>query len=89
MISTIYYILKGNSKVLLFFKDVLDRWNIVSFGRSIIKQSIEFSMDNGGDLEDVMQCFCANKYDCILLTNDKKFVNCGVEIIDYDGFLGR
>ena len=89
MINTIYYVLKGNSKVLLFFKEILDVWSVVSFGKDIIKEAIEFSIGNSVDLEDGMQCFCAKKYNCVLLTNDKKFVDCGVSIVSYDKFLER
>jgi predicted nucleic acid-binding protein len=88
MISTIYYILKGNQKVLLFFKSILKEWNVVPFGVDVINQAIDFCLDNGSDLEDTMQCICAKNYECkLFLTNDKKFVDCGIDIVNYDRFL--
>jgi len=32
VITTIYYVLKGDIKVLYFFKNIMKRWNIVFFG---------------------------------------------------------
>ena len=88
MISTVYYILRGNTQVLYFFKKILEQWHVVPFGEDIIKNSIDYTIANGGDLEDTLQCFCAKKHKCSLfLTNDKKFIECGIDIIDYDKFL--
>lgn len=90
MISTIYYILKGNVRVLYFFKKFLKEWHIVPFGQDVIKKSIEFTIENGSDLEDTLQCFCAKENGCnIFLTNDTKFIECGITIIDYDEFLSN
>ena len=88
MITTVYYVLRGELSVLHFFNKVLDKWNIVPFGKDVIKKSIEFSMKNSCDLENVLQCFCAKECGCgIFLTSDKKFIDCGIEILDYDRFL--
>jgi len=88
MISTVYYVLKGIPELLIFFEKVLEEWNIVAFGKKTIIESIEYCKKNNADLEDAMQCFCAKNYGCKwLITNDKKFVNCGIEIMDYDSFL--
>ena len=88
MLSTIYYIVKDKQKVLEFLETICDEWNVVSFENDVIKDAIKFSLTNKSDLEDTLQCFCAKKFDCnILLTNDKKFIDCGVNILDYDKFL--
>ncbi len=35
-----------------------------------------------------LQCFCAKNSGCdIFLTSDKKFIDCGIKIVDYDEFL--
>ncbi len=87
-ISTIYYILKGNSKVLYFFKNIIKRWNVVPFGIEVIEESIEFCINTSSDLEDTLQCICAKKNGCkIFITSDKKFIDCGIEVVSYDQFL--
>ncbi len=88
MITTIYYVLKGNPLVLTFFKKIIDKWNIVPFGKDVIKNSIEFSKNYNTDLEDTLQCFCAKENNCnIFLTSDKKFIDCGIKIQTYSEFL--
>jgi len=89
MITTIYYILRGNEVVLYFFKNAINEWNIVPFDKKVIKESIDFSLKYQTDLEDTLQCFCAKENGCILLTSDKKFIDCGVKILTYDEFLGE
>ncbi len=90
VITTIYYVLKGNIKVLYFFKNIMNRWNVVSFGKDVIEKSIDFSINNNSDLEDTLQCMCAKKNGCkIFITNDKKFIDCGIEILDYEQFLRK
>lgn len=90
MLSTVYYILKGNLQVLHFFKKILQDWHIVSFGVDGINEAIDFCLQNGGDLEDTMQCICAKNNGCkLFLTNDKKFVDCGINIINYEKFLEK
>jgi len=88
MISTVYYILKSNEKVLDFFKQILQEWHIVPFGNDVIDKAIDQCKAHGGDLEDTMQCLCAKKHGCTLfLTSDKTFVDCGISIITYKQFL--
>ena len=89
MLSTIYYISKNKEKVLNFYKEIInDRyWHIVPFGEDVIKQAIEYSLKNEKDFEDVLQCFTAKKYNYILITEDKKFLNCDIEIVNYEEFL--
>jgi len=88
IISTIYYILRGNEAVLHFFKNAIQEWSVVPFGLDTINKSIEFSLKYKTDLEDTLQCFCAKANGCnIFLTNDKKFIDCGINILTYDKFL--
>jgi predicted nucleic acid-binding protein len=62
-------------------------WNVVTFEKDVINSAIEESLSKNVDFEDALQCFCAKKHRCIMITNDKKFVNCGIKIMDYDEFL--
>ena len=88
MISTIYYIAKNKSETLAFFQLIQEEWMIVSYGKENIAKALAFSLDNSADLEDTLQCFCARAYDCeCVITSDKKFVNCSIDIVDYEKFL--
>ena len=91
ILSTLYYISKNKSEVLNFFKYVIFvDWEVVSFGQRVLKESVEFSLKNNLDLEDTLQCLCAKDNGCqILMTTDKKFVDCGIEILNYDQFLKK
>lgn len=86
MLSTIFYIDKNNKKVLEFFKFIIDNWEVVSFGKSVIKEAISLCTNNPDqDLEDTLQCLCAKENNCeYLITNDSNFVSCGIKIIGYD-----
>jgi predicted nucleic acid-binding protein len=88
MITTVFYILKGNPKVLYFFKSIIQRWNVVPFGSDVIEESIDFCIQNESDLEDTLQCMCARKNGCgVFLTSDRAFVACGINIMTYEEFL--
>ncbi len=88
MLSTIYYVTKNNQRTLHFFQIIMNEWNIVPFGKDVIEKAIAYTLENETDFEDALQCFCAKKYGCTkILTSDKKFVACGVEIVDYKQFL--
>lgn len=91
MISTLYYISKDKASALEFFKNVIFiDWDILIFGKDILTQGIQISLDNGVDLEDALQCLCAKNNGCnILITNDKKFFDCGIEILTVERFLAR
>ncbi|MDD3466482.1 MAG: type II toxin-antitoxin system VapC family toxin [Campylobacterales bacterium] len=90
MISTVYYILRGNAKVLHFFKSILSQWHIVPFGTDVIAEAIEVCISSGKDLEDTMQCLCAKKHGCtLLLTSDQTFIDCGVALMTYEQFLQK
>ncbi len=87
ILTNVFYISKNKRSVLEFFRFIQNEWEIVPFGKNTIKQSIEFSLKNSCDLEDVLQCFCAKNNNCdIFITSDKKFIDCGIEILDYDEF---
>lgn len=91
MISTLYYISKDKTSALEFFKNVIFiDWDILIFGKDILTEGIRISLDNGVDLEDALQCLCAKNNGCnILITNDKKFLDCGIEILTVERFLAR
>jgi len=87
MLSTIYYIHNDKQGVLDLFEMILNEWLIVPYGKDIINAAILYSRENHADFEDALQCICAKKYDCLaLLTCDKKFIQCGVDILDYHGW---
>lgn len=88
MLSTIFYINKDNKYTLEFFRIIQKRWQIVPFGKDVIKNAIDLSIKNNLDLEDVLQCLCAKENGCaIFITNDNKFYDCGLPIKKVDEFL--
>jgi predicted nucleic acid-binding protein len=89
MISTLYCISKDKISTLDFIKNiVLIDWEIVSFGKKIINNAIDISLKKNLDLEDILQCLCAKENNCkFLITNDKKFYDCGLEIRNLKEFL--
>ena len=89
MITTLYYILKDKITTLGFIDDVIFvDWTILSFGKSVLNQAVKLSLKENLDLEDTLQCFCAKENGCgILITNDKKFYDCGISIYTTEEFL--
>jgi len=89
MITTLYYICKDKTAALEFFRNVIFvDWRILSFNMDILALGVEKSLESGLDLEDILQCLCAKSGDCTLLvTNDKKFFDCGIEILSVEQFL--
>ena len=88
MLSTIYYVSKNKEMTLKFFQVIQNEWTILAYGKEVISKSLEFSLKNSSDLEDTLQCVCAKEYQCdFLITNDKKFVNCGITIFDYESYI--
>lgn len=87
MLSTIYFIIKDKQKVLNFLEDIVDEWNIVSFGKDVVKEGINLSKKSEKDFGDILQCLSAKKFSCVLITNDKDFVDCGIRIVGYDDLL--
>jgi len=89
MLSTVYYIHKEKPKVLDFFETILKEWEVVPYGPKVIAQAIAHCRMSGEDFEDALQCLCAKENGCIyIVTSDKGFAQCGVEIVDYDGYFG-
>ncbi len=87
MLSIIYFIIKDKHRVLNFLEDIVDEWNIVSFGKDVVKEAIKLSKKSEKDFEDILQCLIAKKFNCVLITNDKDFVDCGISIVGYDNLL--
>ena len=89
MLSTLYYISNDKRATLEFFENIVYvDWQVVPFGRDVIKEATHLSLTSGLDLEDTLQCLCAKNNKCtMLVTNDKKFVDCGIDVVDYEKFL--
>jgi len=88
MMSTIYYIAKNKNATLVFFQAIQEEWMIVPYGKDVIAKALTFALETNSDLEDTLQCFCAKTYHCkCIITSDKKFVDCGIEIVNYERFL--
>ncbi len=89
MITTLYYISKNKNETLEFFKNlVLLDWNISSFGKNVLKNAIDLSLEKSIDLEDTLQCLCAKENGCkVLITHDKIFYDCGLSIYTIEEFL--
>ncbi len=87
MLTTIYYIASDKKAVLAFLQMIEDEWQIVPYGKETINKALSFSMENATDLEDTLQCLCAKSYGCrYVITNDKNFVKCGIDVVDYESF---
>lgn len=87
MLSTIFYINKDKNKTLEFFRVITKRWEVVSFGKEVIKSAINLSLEKKLDIEDVLQCLCAKENGCdVFITNDKTFHDCGMKIMSSEEF---
>ena len=88
MLTTIYYVSKEKQTVLKFLKTVIQRWQILHFGKETISGAIAMSLENGLDLEDLLQCLCAWANGCMaMITHDKTFYDCGMAIYTAEEFL--
>lgn len=88
MLSTIFYLNVDKKFALEFFQFIQTRWQIVPFGQKVIKDAVNLTLENSLDLEDVLQCLCAKENGCdVLITNDKKFYDCGIKIVTIEEFL--
>jgi predicted nucleic acid-binding protein len=88
ILTNVYYISKEKNKVLEFFKVIQNRWLIFPFGKEVIKSGIELAIEKNLDLEDILQCLCAKENGCgYLITNDKKFYDCGIKIMTTKEFI--
>jgi len=88
MLSTIYYISQDRVSTLEFFENIVYiDWTVLTFGKSVIKNATDLSLQNSLDLEDLLQCLCAKENGCdLFITSDKKFHDCGVKIVGYEYF---
>lgn len=91
MLSTLYYISKNKTATLNFFKNIIMiDWQVLPFGKDVIAEGIDLSLENDLDLEDILQCLCAKKSGCeTLITNDKVFYDCGVSIYGMADFISK
>jgi len=88
ILTNVFYISKNKSEVLKFFKFVQDKWQIAPFGKDVINNAIDLSLEKNLDLEDMLQCLCAKENDCeMLITHDKKFCDCGLSVYTIEEFL--
>ena len=90
MLTTIYYVSKEKQTVLKFLKTVTKRWKIFHFGQETISKAIAMSLEKGLDLEDLLQCLCAQENRCIaMVTHDKTFYDCGMAMTTAEEFLKK
>jgi len=88
MLSTVFYIHNNNKQTLEFFQFVLGKWKVAGFGPELMEEAVDMSLKYSLDLEDLLQCLCARKYSCsALVTNDKKFYDCGIKIYTSGEFI--
>ncbi|SMM99291.1 putative protein [uncultured Candidatus Thioglobus sp.] len=88
ILTNIFYINKNKHAVLQFLKSIEQRWDIVYFGKQVIKNAVDLSLENNLDLEDVLQCLCAKENQCdALISNDVNFYDCDLNIQTAETFL--
>lgn len=89
MLSTIYYIMKDKEQTLTFFRSIVfTKWRVLAYGSEVYEEAAVKSMEKKIDFEDLLQCLCAKKNGCqFIISNDKIFYNCGVEIVSAEQFL--
>lgn len=89
MLTTLFYISKEKTQTLEFFKNVIFKdWEVLNFSKRILCDGVELSLNSNLDLEDIFQCLCAKHNGCdIIITNDSKFYNCGLEIFSIEQFI--
>jgi predicted nucleic acid-binding protein len=78
-----------SKSILLEVGDIRDKNRLSEvFKKNVIKNAITLSLEKDLDLEDVLQCLCAKENGCeVLITHDKKFYDCGIEIMNCEYFL--
>jgi predicted nucleic acid-binding protein len=85
ILTTVYYVAKEKDRVVAFFRTILKRWRILSFGGEVIADALAYAAEHRCDLEDTLQCFCAAKEECeMIVTEDSDFTACGVDIMNYE-----
>ena len=88
MLSTIYYVMKDKRRTLEFFREIVfKKWQVFAFGKAVCEEAAMLSMAENIDFEDLLQCLCAKANRCeLVLTSDKGFVACGMEVMSIDQF---
>jgi predicted nucleic acid-binding protein len=91
MVTTLYYIVKDKRATLEFLENVVFiDWKVLIFGTKVLKEGVKLSLEKNLDLEDTLQCLCAKENGCeILITNDKKFYDCGIKIVTAKEFINN
>ena len=88
ILTTIYYVVKEKKLALEFIELINNKWNVVCFGNYVIKQGVNISKKENFDFEDVVQCLCGEENSCAtLISNHKKFFNCGINVYTAKEFL--
>lgn len=87
VLSTIFYICPDKQTTLQKFKFLQKNWTIKAFGKEVIDDAINLSINNNLDLEDTLQCLYAKQNQCdFIISNDKNFMDCGIDVVNYDKF---
>lgn len=89
ILTTLFYISKSKTQTLEFFKNVIFvDWEILSFGKSTLEEGVNRALQESADLEDVLQSLCAKHSGCeMIISNDREFYNCGLDIVRTEQFL--
>ncbi len=93
MISTIIYLVRKDKEaqraLITNFDEITYDSNIIicSFGEMVIRNACNFFLKNGGDFEDVLQYFCAEKEGCCAIySSDMGFPNLKIPVKRYGDF---
>jgi len=93
MISTIIYIVNKNQEAQQILVSYFEKFTydpniiICSFGTNVIRNACNYFLEYGGDFEDILQYFCAEKEECLAIyTNDLKFPTLKIPIKRYGEF---
>ena len=63
---------------------------VINQYKIFISEDIELSLKDNLDLEDTLECLCAKSNGCnTLITHDKKFYDCGIDILTIDEFINK
>ncbi|PHS41741.1 MAG: PIN domain-containing protein [Sulfurovum sp.] len=90
ILTKVFYISKNKKNTLIFFELIQSRWKIIPFWGKVIGNSISLSLEKNLDLEDVLQSLSAKENGCqVLITNDKKFYDCDIEVLSTEAFLDK
>lgn len=60
------------------------------FCGKLVENAVDIALEDEIDLEDVLQCLCVKDNGCtVMVTNDKKFYDCGLSICTVYNFLNE